>query len=154
MSYSALKFIHLLGMVLLLGNVTVTAVWKVFADRTRCPVTVARAQRMVTYTDWALTGGGIVLLSAAGYAMALGSGMALFDAGWLLWGQILFAASGCIWLFVLVPIQMAQSRLSATFTAGSEVPQRYWALSRLWLWWGIAATVPLVAAMFLMIAKI
>jgi uncharacterized membrane protein len=154
MSYSVFKFIHLIGIVLLLGNVTVTAVWKVFADRTGCPLTVARAQRMVIYTDWAFTGGGVVLTAGGGYAMALNAGMALFDVGWLLESQVLFALSGGVWLFVLIPIQTAQSRLAADFTADAPIPQQYWRLSRLWLWWGIGATVPLVAAMFVMVAKV
>jgi hypothetical protein len=33
--YLAFKVIHLLGVVLFLGNIIVTAVWKTLADRTR-----------------------------------------------------------------------------------------------------------------------
>ena len=34
MSYNAFKVIHLLGVVLFLGNIIVTALWKMLADRT------------------------------------------------------------------------------------------------------------------------
>ena len=34
MSYDAFKVIHLLGVVLFLGNIIVTALWKMLADRT------------------------------------------------------------------------------------------------------------------------
>ena len=54
--YPVLKFLHVLGVILLVGNVTVTAVWKVFADRTHNAVVVAFGQRLVTITDWFLTG--------------------------------------------------------------------------------------------------
>jgi Predicted integral membrane protein (DUF2269) len=50
--YRAFKVIHLLGVVLFLGNIIVTAVWKMLADRTREPRTIAYAQRLVTVTDW------------------------------------------------------------------------------------------------------
>ena len=58
--YSAFKFMHLLGVVLLLGNVTASAVWKVFANRTGNAVVVAFSQKLVSYTDWSLTLGGVV----------------------------------------------------------------------------------------------
>ena len=48
--YLAFKVIHLLGVVLFLGNIIVTAVWKTLADRTREPRTIAYAQRLVTVT--------------------------------------------------------------------------------------------------------
>jgi hypothetical protein len=37
MSYNAFKVVHLLGVVLFLGNIIVTALWKMLADRTREP---------------------------------------------------------------------------------------------------------------------
>jgi uncharacterized membrane protein len=153
MSYSLLKFLHILGVVLLIGNVTVTSVWKVFADRTGSPLTVAFAQRLVTHTDWAFTLGGVLLIMVGGYGMALSSGISLWNTGWLLWGQILFALSGLIWVLVLIPIQTAQSRLAAKLSAGGEIGAAYRRLSRLWLFFGILATVPLVFALHVMVTK-
>jgi len=104
-------------------------------DRTRQPNTVAFAQRLVTCTDRALTGGGIVLRVGA-YGMALASGMparSLMALPWLLWEQVLFLASGRVWLFVLVPRQSAQSRRAVSFANGSAIPAAYWSLSRRWI---------------------
>lgn len=153
MMYLAFKFLHVAGVVLLVGNVTITAIWKVFADRTGEMATIAFAQRMVNGTDWVCTGGGIALIVIGGYGMAASAGMDLAATRWLLWGQILFVLSGLVWLFVLVPIQGRQARLSARFVAGTSVPGDYRALSRQWILWGVVATVPLVAAMFVMIVK-
>ena len=55
MTYDILKLLHLLGVVLLLGNVTVTSIWKVYADGTRDPRIIGFAQRLVTVTDWFFT---------------------------------------------------------------------------------------------------
>jgi uncharacterized membrane protein len=151
--YSSLKFLHVLGAVLLIGNVTVTAVWKVFADRTRNAATVAYAQRLVTYTDWAFTGGGILLLMVGGYGMVLHAGLSLTQSRWLLWGQIMFVASGLMWLFILVPIQITQSKMSSTFGTDQLIPDDYWRLARRWITWGVIATVPIVIALYLMVAK-
>lgn len=151
--YATFKFVHLLGVVLLVGNVTVTAVWKVFADRTKSPTTVAFAQRLVTYTDWTFTLGGVLLTAAGGYGMAWVAKIDILSTPWLVWGQVLFAASGFIWLGLLVPIQGAQSRPAARFNASASVPDAYRRLGWQWICWGIAATVPLFAAMIVMIAK-
>jgi uncharacterized membrane protein len=41
--YLLLKSLHVLGVVIFLGNIIVTAVWKAFADRTGSPAIVAYA---------------------------------------------------------------------------------------------------------------
>ena len=150
--YALFKFIHILGVVLLVGNVTVTSVWKLLADRTRCGSIVAYAQRMVSITDWTFTLAGIVCISLGGYVMAAGAGFSL-TAPWLLWSQLLFLASGMVWLCILLPIQIAQSRQSRGLSAATHIPPSYLRLSRRWLLWGIAATIPLAVAMYLMIVK-
>ncbi|MEZ5842074.1 MAG: DUF2269 family protein, partial [Hyphomicrobiales bacterium] len=62
MSYEAYKSIHVLGVVLFLGNIIITGFWKAFADRTGNPVVIAFGQRLVTITDWIFTFGGVVLV--------------------------------------------------------------------------------------------
>ena len=79
--------------------------------------------------------------------------MSLTARPWLLWGQILFVVSGAIWLFMLVPIQTAQSRMTASFAESGAIPEAYRRLSRHWIVWGIVATVPMVAALYLMVMK-
>ena len=150
--YGAFKFLHILGVILLLGNVTASAVWKVFANRTRNPVIVAFAQRLVTYTDWSLTLGGVLLIAIGGYGMVIAAEMNLW-VGWLLWGQGLFVASGLVWLLKLVPLQIAQSRYILRFSDAGEVDQEYWTLCRDWIFWGAVATVPLVIAVYMMVVK-
>ncbi len=152
MTYSICKFIHVLGTVLLLGNVTVTSVWKVFADRTGVPAVVAHAQRLVSGTDWVFTAGGALLVVVGGYGMAWSTGMSL-TMPWLLWGQLLFVVSGSVWLLLLVPMQAAQARMAARFDIEPTIPAAYWRLCRHWIVWGVVATVPLIAALFVMVAK-
>ncbi len=153
MLYSILKFLHVAGVILLLGNVTITAYWKVFADRTNEPNVVAHAQRSVIVADWLFTLPDIALILAGGYGMVLAGGIDPIGTPWLMWSQILFFVSGLVWLAILVPAQIRQARMARTFAAGTEIPPGYWRDSRLWLIWGIIATVPLVGAIYLMIAQ-
>ncbi|MEE4280228.1 MAG: DUF2269 domain-containing protein [Halieaceae bacterium] len=153
MTYDVAKFLHITGVVMLMGNITVTAIWKYFADRDGRPTVLAFSQKLVTYTDWSMTVWGAVLITAGGYAMVLVADMPLTQ-GWLLWGQIHFVLAGAIWLGFLVPIQIRQARLARDFDSeDGRIGENYRALSRRWLLWGLVSTVPLLAATWLMIAK-
>ena len=152
MSRDAWLSLHILGVVVFLGNIVVTALWKMFADRTREPIVVAYAQRLVTVTDFAFTATGAALILVSGHAMA-GRFGGIDGPLWLTLGWSFFVASGVIWLAVLVPIQIAQSRLARGFRDGSPIPRRYWRLSTLWAAFGAVATALPLANLYLMVFK-
>lgn len=151
--YAIFKTIHIVGVVVLLGNVTITAYWKVLADRTNDTRLIAHAQHGVTVADWIFTLAGIVLVLVGGYGAAAIAGLSPVSTNWLIVGQLLFAVSGFIWLVVLIPIQIRQARLVRKLSPGDLLPVQYRRDSRSWLIWGIAATVPLIAAIYVMAAK-
>lgn len=152
MGYEIAKFLHVTGVVMLMGNITVTAIWKFFADRDGRAEVLGFAQKLVTYTDWAMTVWGVILTMAGGYWMAFAGGLDLLGTGWLLWSQLLFVSAGLIWLLAIVPIQMKQARAARAF-GETGVTEAYRRLSRRWLGWGLVSTVPLVVATWLMVVK-
>ena len=151
--YFTFKALHYLGVILLAGNITVTAVWKVFADRNGDWRVVRFGQNLVTGTDFGLTIPGIILTMVGGYGSAMAMGYSPFEPGWLVWSQILFVLAGMIWLFILVPIQIRQARIANTWAQQSDVSEEYRSLSRRWITWGLISTVPLCAILWLMVAK-
>ena len=153
MLYDVCKFLHVTGVVMLMGNITATAIWKFFADRTGDGRIIGFAQRLVTITDWSLTLWGIILMIAGGYGMVWAAGIDPFGEAWLVWSQVLFVVAGVIWLGLLVPLQVRQAKTAKAFAAGGEVPEAYRRDSRRWIFWGLLGTVPLVAATWLMVAK-
>lgn len=148
--YDIARFVHFTGLAFLMGNITVTAIWKYFADRDNRPEVLSFAQKLVTYTDWSMTVWGVVLIMASGYFMAIYANFPLLEP-WLLWSQVLFVVAGLIWLFILVPIQIKQARLAKAFN--DDVGDQYRALSRQWIVWGLISTVPLVGVTWLMVSK-
>jgi len=153
LSFTVYKTIHVIGVVMLVGNVTATSIWKVFADRTGNVQIMAFAQRLVTITDWLLTVPGIVLIIAGGFGSAWAANISPFATAWLRASELLFVLAGVIWVAILVPTQIRQARSARDFAVSGIVPEAYRRDALRWLWWGIIATVMLIAAVMLMVAK-
>lgn len=153
MSYIDLKTLHLIGVVLFLGNIIVTAFWKIAADRTGEPRIVAFAQRTVNLADILFTAPGVAIILGTAYAMAWQAGLDLAGPAWVRWGQAMFLGSGAIWVAVLIPTQIAQARLARGFANGGSIPDRYRHLNRRWLVWGLLATLLPLANLWFMVAK-
>jgi uncharacterized membrane protein len=151
-NYQLLKSIHLLGVTIFLGNIIVTAVWKVIADQSKSPAIVAYAQRLVTITDFIFTGVGAVLIIISGRLMSVKFGE-IGDILWLSWGWWLFIASGLIWLLILIPIQTKQAKLAKVFSTQETIPENYWVLSKYWAVFGIIATILPFANLYFMVFK-
>jgi uncharacterized membrane protein len=146
-TYTTIKLVHIAGAVLLLGNIIVTAWWKVMADRTGNPSIIAFAQRQVTLTDFAFTAVGVILLVVAGDTLAYSYYEDSWSIRWIWWGRVLIITTGLIWLGVLVPIQVRLARLAKAFADGGPIPPRYWALERAWIGVGtVIIVLPLIAA--------
>ena len=144
-AYLWFKTLHVVGVILFVGNLLVTGVWKVLADRTRDGRVIAFAQRLVTVTDASFTGAGAVIVLLTGLLMVVPYEIDFWNVPWLLWGLVLFLASGLLWVLVLVPVQMKQARLARTFADGGEIPEDYWRLARLWAVCGtVAMLLPLI----------
>jgi uncharacterized membrane protein len=152
MSHGAWVGLHVFGAVVFVGNLVVTAVWKTLADRTREPHVVAYAQRLVTVTDFAFTATGAALILVSGFVLADDWG-GIFGPSWLTLGLSLFAASGAIWLTILVPVQVRQARLARSFGETLEIPESYWRLARRWYVFGAVATVLPLITIFVMAVK-
>jgi len=145
MSVLMLKYFHILGVVLLIGNILVSAWWKIMANRTKDPTVISFAQHQVTLTDYVFTLPGAFLIVVAGDVMAF----MLFDRTWeITWvslGRLIFGITGIIWLFILIPTQIRQAKLARTFAKTGSIPEAYWKLCQKWNVFGsIAVIIPLI----------
>ncbi|GAA3919489.1 DUF2269 family protein [Litoribacillus peritrichatus] len=152
-SYLILKGLHLLGMVLFLGNIIITAWWKVMADKTRKPDVIAFAQRQVTLTDYVFTATGAGLIIGTGMWQTMQQGLDIHNTYWLNWGYWLFMVSGLIWAAILIPLQFKQAKLAKTFQNDQPIPDQYWKLNKLWMGFGTLATLLPLLNIYWMVAK-
>ncbi len=155
--YNSLKILHLFGIILFMGNIIITGWWKIMADRTGDYRIIAFAQRQVTLTDWVFTFGGVVILAVAAFGMVFHINENIMEEisgkRWLWWGYVLFAISGIIWAVVLIPVQIIQARMARQFATTGEIPERYWFCGKIWLWFGILATVIPLMNIYWMVIK-
>jgi uncharacterized membrane protein len=151
--YAFFKSVHILGLILMAGNVTVTALWKVFADRTSKTQIMAFAQWLVTVTDFSFTLSGGFLMVIGGYGAAWVGHLSVLTTPWLVLGQMMLGVAGAVWLGILVPLQIKQAHWAQDFAVIGEVPPEYRQASRTWLVWGLLSTVPLLAGLYWMVAK-
>lgn len=151
--YQTFKLLHILGAVIFVGNIIVTAFWKFMADRTREAKVVAFGQRLVSMTDYLFTGLGAALILVTGLTMAATADEPLWKARWFAWGFGLFAVSGIIWTAALIPIQVKQSSLARVFKEDGNIPDQYWRLGRLWMIFGLVATVLPLLNLYFMVFK-
>jgi uncharacterized membrane protein len=144
--YFHFKFLHLLAAVLFLGNLIVSAMWKLRADRTGIPAVAAFATQLVTRTDKVFTGPAAFIVLMTGGMLPTAGGYGFGGQGWIHAGATAFVLSGLIWAFVLIPIQRKQSAMAASFGEATELPADYLALTKRWaMWGGIASLLPVIA---------
>lgn len=144
--YLVLKLVHLAGVVLFLGNITVGVFWKSFADRSRNLAIMAHTVDAIIAADRIFTIPGILLLLIGGFGAAYIGRYPILSTGWILWGLIAFILSG----LAFGPLSRAQRQLSVAAHVGNL--EEYERLSTVWNVWGfIALAMPVVAFTFMIL---
>lgn len=145
--------LHVLGVLLMVGNIITAAFWKSRADRTGNPQIMHNAAKNVMVADYIFTIPGLVLIVLSGGMMTGGLGYSLTGLNWLTLSLGLFAVSGLIWLFILIPMQSKMIRLSADGIEKGNVSAAYRRASRNWTVYGTIATLLPLGILYLMISK-
>jgi uncharacterized membrane protein len=151
--YAALKVIHIIAVILYMGNIITGLFWKAHADRTRDVKFIAHTMDGLIRADHWFTIPGVIVITAAGIFAAIQAGLPLLRTGWILWSIIAFSASGIAFAWQVAPLQ--KELLAMTRAAGDG--ELDWALYRSrslrWELWGLFATVAPAIAVVLMVLK-
>ncbi|HVE77419.1 MAG TPA: DUF2269 family protein [Gemmatimonadaceae bacterium] len=152
--YLTLKLLHVVAVVLFLGNIATGLFWKAHADRTGDPRLIAHTLEGVIRSDRLFTLPGVALIVLFGFAAAFAGGLPVLRTGWIFWSIVLFTVSGAAFMARVAPLQR-QMLAVARAAHGAEAFDwaRYRDLSRRWELWGAIALVTPVAAMALMVLK-
>lgn len=151
--YLAIKTLHILSSVLLVGTGFGTAFYLYFANRTRSVPAIATVARLVVRADLWFTTPAVIFQPLSGMWLAHGAGWPL-STPWLVAAGGLYLLAGACWLPVVwLQLKMATLASNANARGASALPQRYWRYARYWEWLGYPAFVAMVLVYWLMVFK-
>jgi uncharacterized membrane protein len=116
--YFALKTLHILAVVLFLGNIITGLFWKIHGDRTGDPRIMAHTLDGIIRADRWFTIPGVVLIVVFGMWGAVVGGFPILGTGWILHSIILFTISGLAFMAQVAPLQR-RLRALMVFKPGS-----------------------------------
>jgi uncharacterized membrane protein len=153
MQYLVLKSLHIIAVVLFLGNIITGVFWKSHGDRTGTLQARAQALDGIIRSDRWFTLPGVMVIIITGVLLALTMKLPLLGTKWIAWSLILFGISGAVFSALVAPLQ---KKLLANVHAGLKGnwnEAEYHRMSRAWEIWGWIATLTPVAALVLMVTK-
>jgi hypothetical protein len=142
------KFLHVLGAMLLIGNVVTTGLWSHWAMARRDQAVAVFATGAILAADAWLTVGGGTLLVAGAIRMVGDRALPWWDLPWTRAGAIALVASSAAWAVVLLPCQVVLRRQAATGDTDA-----LWKTFKLWSVVGWASTAALVAGLWAMVMR-
>jgi uncharacterized membrane protein len=150
--YFIVKYLHVLGAIVILGTGTGIAFFMLMAHRSGDPAFIARTAGTVVIADTLFTLTAVLLQPASGvWLMALSA--ASLGERWLIASLALYAVAGLFWIPVVF-MQIEMRNLARTAVAQHQpLPPRYFALFRRWCVFGIPGFGSVMTILWLMIAK-
>ena len=152
MLYLFLKSLHVVSVVLFLGNIITGVFWKAHADRIGDLRARAQALDGIIKSDRLFTTPNVFVIVLTGVATAYAAGIPILSTPWILGSIVLFGISGGAFAFV-APLQKKLLANVQAGIAGDWDQAGYDKLSRAWTGWGTVATGAPLIAVFLMVMK-
>ena len=150
--YFLVKYLHMLGAIVILGTGTGIAFFMLMAHRSGDAVFIARTAATVVMADMLFTLTAVLLQPVTGgVLMALSA--ATFPERWLVASLGLYAVAGLFWIPVIF-MQIEMRNLARVAAAQHQpLPPRYFVLFRRWFAFGIPGFGSVMMILWLMIAK-
>ena len=153
MQYFILKTLHIVAVVVFLGNVITGVFWKAHGDRAGTLAARAQALDGIIRSDRWFTLPGVMIIIVTGVLLAMTLQLPLLGTKWIGWSLILFAISGAVFSARVGPLQKKLLANVQAGMSGSWNESEYRAMSRAWQLWGWIATGTPLIALALMVSK-
>jgi uncharacterized membrane protein len=151
-AYLLLKYLHVLGAIVLLGTGVGIAFFMLMAHLTRDAAHIFRTARAVVLADFLFTATAVVAQPITGVLLMHQIGFSSRN-GWLLLSLALYVLAGMFW----VPVVWMQMRMrdlaGAAVKQGAQLGADYHRMFRLWFLFGFPGFGAVIAILWLMIAK-
>jgi len=155
MDYIFFKLVHLLAVMLFLGNITTGIFWMHFAVKSKDLKIISYTMKGIIVADRLFTIPGVIIITVGGIMAAIYGHFPILGTGWILWSIILFSISGIAFGLKVAPLQKRIYNL--TINKENETDFDWVNFSRIviqWDIWGLVALLTPLAAFVMMILKI
>ena len=150
--YFLIKYLHLLGAIVILGTGSGIAFFMLMAHRSRDPAFIAATAATVVIADMLFTLSAVILQPVTGGVLMALSGTTLAER-WLVASLGLYAVAGLFWIPVIFMQIEMRDLAQAAAAQHQPLPPRYFLLFRRWFVFGIPGFGSVMMILWLMIAK-
>jgi uncharacterized membrane protein len=151
-TYPLLKFLHIIGAMVILGTGSGIAFFMLMAHLSKDAAFIARTAAIVVLADMLFTATAVVAQPLTGYLLLRETGASVFD-GWIVASLGLYGVAGMFWLPVVWMQRRMRDLAAAAAAAKAPLPPAYHQLFRLWFAFGFPGFGSVLAIIWLMIAK-
>ncbi|QPF91996.1 DUF2269 family protein [Bradyrhizobium commune] len=150
--YFLVKYLHVLGAIVILGTGTGIAFFMLMAHRTNDAWFIARTASVVVIADTIFTFSAVIFQPVSGGLLMMLSNTSAAER-WLLASLVLYVIAGLFWIpVVFMQIEMRDLARKAA-EQRSALPERYFVLFRRWFAFGFPGFGATMLILWLMIAK-
>jgi len=155
MDYSYLKLIHLVAVMVFLGNIITGLFWMRFAVKTKDLVIVRHTIIAIMKLDRYITVPGVIIITVGGFLSAIYGHFPILRTGWIFWSIIMFSISGLVFAIKVVPLQKKMHRISLDREGSENFDwKNFNKIYLAWDIWGLIALITPLLAFVMMILKI
>lgn len=152
MTYFVLKYLHILGSIVLIGTGAGIAFFMLMAHRTGDPIKIAGAARTVVTGDFLFTATAVIAQPITGVLLAREVGYPLTE-GWIVLSILLYLLIGAFWLPVVIFQIRMRDLAEEAASQQRPLPARYHRLFWTWFAFGFPAFGAILIILWLMIAR-
>jgi uncharacterized membrane protein len=150
--YFIVKYLHVLGAIVILGTGTGIAFFMLMAHRSGDPAFIARTATTVVTADMLFTLTAVLLQPVTGGLLMALSATTLAER-WLVISLGLYAVAGLFWIPVIFMQVEMRNLARVALVQRQPLPPRYFVLFRRWFGFGIPGFGSVMVILWLMVAK-
>jgi uncharacterized membrane protein len=154
--YSALKLIHVIAVIVFLGNIFTGLFWMSLATRDKNVQIITHTIQGIIKSDRWFTIPGVIIITASGMIAAVHGGLPLLRTGWIFWSIVMFTVSGIVFVWRVAPLQSRINRLLSGNGLAENAGffwNQYDTCYKSWEAWGAVAIITPVLALCMMVLK-
>ena len=155
MNYSYLKLIHILAVIIFLGNIITGLFWMHIAVKTKDLKIITFTMKGIRDSDRYFTIPGVIIITAGGFLSAIFGQFPILHTGWIFWSIVMFSISGLAFAFKVAPLQKQVYHLTLNKETSPNFDwKNFYKVYVAWVIWILVALFTPLAALIMMTLKI